>query len=319
MLTVLLGAVAFSGQHAPAGLVKAQTIQLEPVLPSDATSAAVDATASADASASAAASESAAASAAALLQLEQRRNRDITETESTQKDVLVALLESKSIDTLSWYNFFQHAIRRAVETGVPANTLVLVLLFPVITSVIAGSRHIIGLRGFGVYTPAVLSVAFVSSGVINGVVLFLLVLTAALASKKVIQKLKLQYLPRTAMLMWAVSVAILLFLLLAGQFGLTGLFTMSIFTILIIMLLSENFMESQLASSQSEAVQMTFETVLLAIICSFIIGSHAVQAAVILHPEVTIFGVAVANLLVGRYSGLRLLEYLRFRSILQKD
>lgn len=258
------------------------------------------------------------ASAAAALQIAQRRDRDITETGGKQKGELVALLEETMIQPLSWYNFFQHAIRNAVSKGVPANTIVLILLFPVITSVIAGSRHVIGLRGFGVYTPAVLSVAFVSTGIISGVILFIIVLLTALVSKKLIQKMKLQYLPRTAMLMWAVSVAILAFLLLAGQLGMTALYSMSIFSILIIMLLTENFMETQLSSSQSEAIQLTVETLVLAMFCSFIIGSREIQSLVILNPELTMIAVAVANLIVGRYSGLRLIEYFRFRSLLEK-
>lgn len=258
------------------------------------------------------------ASVAAALQIAQRRDRDITETGGKQKGELAALLDESPIAPLSWHNFFQHAIRNAVNSGVPANTIVLVLLFPVITAIIAGSRHVIGLRGFGVYTPAVLSVAFVSTGIISGVILFLIVLLTALFSKKLIQKLHLQYLPRTAMLMWCVSLAILLFLLLVGFFGLTALYSMSIFTILIIMLLTENFMETQLSSSQSEAIQLTVETLVLAIFCSFIIGSREIQSLVILNPELTILAVAIANLVVGRYSGLRLLEYFRFRSLLEK-
>lgn len=279
---------------------------------------ATDSAATDSALATASAETDANASVAAALQIAERRDRDITETGGKQKGELVALLEENPVGDLGWNNFFQHAIRNAVENGVPANTLVLVLLFPVITAIIAFSRHVIGLRGFGVYTPAVLSVAFVSTGIISGVILFMVVLLTALFSKRILQKLRLQYLPRTAMLMWCVSVAILAFLLLVGQFGLTALYSVSIFSILIIMLLTENFMESQLSSSQSEAIQLTFETVLLAIFCSFIIGSRQVQSFVILNPEIILISVAAANLLIGRYSGLRLIEYFRFRSLLEK-
>ena len=297
-------------------LVHAQAITL-PLIATDSAS-----TKSADASSSASASEAATqaeiASVAAQLELTQRKDRDITESGGKQKGELVALLDNTPIQPLAWYNFLQHAIRNAVTKGVPANTIVLILLFPVITAIIAGSRHVIGLRGFGVYTPAVLSVAFVSTGIVSGVILFLVVLAAALLSKKVIQKLRLQYLPRTAMLMWSVSIAIFAFLLLAGEFGMTALYSMSIFTILIIMLLTENFMETQLASSQSEAIQLTLETLILAIFATFIIGSREIQSLVILHPELALLAVAVSNLIVGRYNGLRLLEYFRFRSLLEK-
>ncbi len=239
-------------------LFSAKVSAVEPVqtLPLIAT----DAASSMSAEASAAAEPNKNASAEAALQIAERRDRDITETGGKQKGELAALLDDTTINPLSWYNFFQYAIRNAVNKGVPANTIVLILLFPLITSIIALSRHVIGLRGFGVYTPAVLSVAFVSTGITSGVLLFVIVLLTALLSKKLLKKLKLQYLPRTSMLMWAVSVAILAFLMLVGELGMTTLYSMSIFTILIIMLLTENFMETQLSSSQSEAIQLTVET-----------------------------------------------------------
>lgn len=306
-LSLILALVVFGALFSPMS-IHAQSAPL----------VATDSAATASARATASAVPDVNASAAAALQIAERRDRDITETGGKQKGELAALLDETPIQSLTWHNFFQHAIRNAVNKGVPANTIVLVLLFPVITAIIAGSRHVIGLRGFGVYTPAVLSVAFVSTGIISGVILFMIVLGTALFSKKLIQKLRLQYLPRTAMLMWGVSVAILAFLLLVGQLGMTTLYSMSIFTILIIMLLTENFMETQLSSSQSEAIQLTVETLVLAIFCSFIIGSRDIQSLVILNPEMTMLAVVIANMIVGRYSGLRLLEYLRFRSLLEK-
>ena len=47
------------------------------------------------------------------------------------------------------------------------------MLFPFIAAIIAGLRHIVGIRGFGIFLPAVLSVVFVSTGTTAGLVLFL--------------------------------------------------------------------------------------------------------------------------------------------------
>lgn len=259
------------------------------------------------------------ATTAAQVIIQEKKDKDITETGGKQKDELVAYLEANPIREVSPFNFLQHAIRRAIVRGVPANTIVLLLMFPIISFFIALSRHMIGLRGFGVYTPAVLAVAFVSTGILNGIVVFVIVLLVAMLAKKAMKPLKLQYLPRTALMMWAVSIGILMFLLVAGYFGLTALYTLNIFTILIIMLLSENFMETQLVSSQSEAIRLTAETILLAVSSSFFIGSTAVQRMVIVNPELALLAVAVLNIMIGKYSGLRLLEYLRFRSIIDRS
>lgn len=270
------------------------------------------ATASADASASATASE------AANIKIQEHKDSDITETGGRQKSELAMLLDQNPVTDNTPLSFLARSIRSAVEKGVPANTIVLLLIFPLISLFIAFSRHIIGLRGFGVYTPAVLAVAFVSTGIINGIVLFLVVLLVTMVTRKLIRPLKLQYLPRAAMLMWAVSLGILGFLLVAGYFGMNIFYSMSIFVILIIMLLSENFMDTQLASSQSEAIRLTVETILLATVSSFLIGSKTVQETVILNPELTLVVVAILNFVVGKYQGLRFLEYFRFRSIVER-
>ena len=117
----------------------------------------------------------------------------------------------------------------------------------------------------------------------------------------------------------SVSVAILALMLIASVYSINFIINISIFPLLIIILLTENFMETQLFSSQKEALQITFETLLIAILCSLIIGSEVLQKFVILRPELTLVGVALINLAIGKYTGLRFLEYLRFRNLFNQD
>lgn len=253
--------------------------------------------------------------------IQEKRDQDITETTGKQKSKLAAYLDEHPIDSLSWHNPMQHAIRKAIENGLAANIVVLMILFPVVTTIIAASRHVVGLKGFGIYTPAVLSIAFLSTGIPTGVVIFVTVLLSAMISRSVVKKLRLPYLPRTAMLLWGVSLISLLVLVGASMFPVPRIFSIlsvSIFPLLIIILLTENFMESQLFSSQKEAWRLTSETLLIAILCSTFISMESVQQFVILQPELTFLIVAFLNLLLGRYTGLRLLEYLRFKTILEK-
>ncbi len=242
--------------------------------------------------------------------------QDITETSSQAQDKLVEFLNQQPMPSLSWYNPLEYGIRKAVANGVSANVLVLILLFPVITAIISLSRHAIGLKGFGIYTPAVLSVAFLSTGIFNGILIFLVTLSASNLMKKILRRLQLQYLPRTAMLLWGVSVITLLCLIGLSFVRISDVLSIRIFPLLIIMLLTENFLESQLTGSQSEARRLTIETLIIAIVCSAFIGIEPIQKFVLLQPELTLLSVAGLNMVVGRYTGLRLLEWLRFRTII---
>lgn len=258
-------------------------------------------------------------SAEVVEKLQQKTDQDITETSGQKKSVLAAYLDEHPIGALSWNNIIQKAIRKAISSGMPANIIVILLIFPIIASLVAFSRHVIGLKGFGIYIPAVLSVAFVSTGILTGIVVFAAVLFTALMTRPALKKLKLPMLPRTAMLLMSVSIAILALMLIGSIYNISIVINISIFPLLIIILLTENFMETQLFSSQKEALQITFETLLIAVLCSLILGSETIQKFVILRPELTLIGVAIINLAIGKYTGLRFLEYLRFKDLFDQN
>lgn len=310
-LILLLLLAAVSGWLLQPNPVLAQIPTLNPT-----EQAMLEATTSGDATESA---QEASPAAEVEKKIQEKQAEDITETTGDQKSKLAALLDQNPIGGLTWHNFLQHAIRSAVNKGLPANIIVLLLLFPLITSIIAASRHIIGLRGFGIYIPAVLSVALVSSEILTGTIIFIAVLVAATLTHRIVRRLKLPYLPRTSMILWGVSVFILALLIFSSQLAFFELLTINIFPILILMLLTENFMESQLFNSQQEALKITLETLFIAIVCSLIISQDAVQKFVLLRPELTLLGTAVINYIIGRYTGLRLLELLRFKSILAQE
>lgn len=267
-------------------------------------------------------SSEAEASVSALIQekIQQKTETDITQPGSTVKSRLAEVLDSNPVGPLSMFNFLQYLIRQAVNSGVPANMLVLMLLFPVIVSFIAASRHIVGLEGFGVYGPAVLAVAFLSTGIVTGILLFLVITAVALVGRSGFRQMKLQYLPRTALLVWFVSLVIFLILLFSPYFtSLVNIASVGIFPILVLILLSENFIGSQISLTSSRLAQMTFETILLSAGAAWLMGLNVVQDVVILHPEFTIILVALIDILVGKYTGLRVSEYFRFKAILDQE
>ena len=141
------------------------------------------------------------ATSSANVEIEEVAKQDITERTSPVKGKLENYLAEEVPGQLRINNFLQHAIRRAVSQGVSANTIVLVLLFPLVAGLIAAGRHLLGLTGFGIFVPAILAVAFLATGIKVGIALFVIIWLVAALSRKIIGKLKLQYLPRLAILM----------------------------------------------------------------------------------------------------------------------
>lgn len=272
-----------------------------------------DATVSADATGSAVATES------AVVVADPEPKTDLTQPTSEVKGKLARLIEEHPVGTLSWNNFLRYFMERAVKQGVPANTLVLIILFPLAVTLVAASRHLIGIRGTGILTPALLAVAFLATGVWAGVILFGLTLAVTIVSRSLLKNFRLQYLPRVALLLWFVSAGVLSVMFVAGEWGYDNLTSIGIFPILILMLLSETFIDLQSGRSAGEARALIIQTVGLAIITSLILGWEMVQRAVILAPEMIFFGLAIIDIFMGKYTGLRLSEYLLFGRIVKDE
>ena len=271
------------------------------------------------ASGSVSASISAEATPSGIVEKRIEEKADLTQPTSVTKNKLEKLLEENPVGGLSWNNFLRYSVTRAVKNGVPVNTVVLVLLFPLIVAIVAAARHLIGVRGVGILTPALLSVAFLATGVWAGVVLFVIILLVTIVARIALKVLKLQYLPRVSLMLWVVSAGVFVTLFVASIWNVNSLVTVGIFPILILMLLAETFIDIQQGRSGSEARALIFQTFVLAMISSLLLASEMVQRAVLLWPEMIFFGVAVFDLFMGRYTGLRLSEYLMYRGIVKED
>jgi hypothetical protein len=257
------------------------------------------------------------ASQASVVEKVAEKKDNITEPTPEIKGKLEKYLAEHPPKPLSVNNFIQHAIRAAIRKGVPANTIVLILLFPLIAAIIAASRHIIGIKGFGIFLPAVLSVAFVSTGIIEGILLFTMILIVATSARMILRKMKLEYLPRMALLLWFVSLGVLVFLFASPYVYMKSIMTLSIFPILILILTAENFISIHISMSMNQAIKVTIQTLLLAVVCSFIVQLGSLQKFVLLYPEISIVAIVMLDIFMGKYVGLRWLEHRKFRDLLK--
>ncbi|MGD8744255.1 MAG: 7TM domain-containing protein [Candidatus Woesebacteria bacterium] len=242
---------------------------------------------------------------------------DLTQESEETLGPLEKILEEQN-PGVKLLNPVKHAIRSAVSVGVPANTIVLLLVLPLVASIIAATRHLIGIRGFGIFLPAALSVVFVATGPVLGIVLFLVIVAASTVARLILRKSKvrLQYLPRMALLLWFVVVGVLAVLFSAPIIKRPDLTTVSIFPVLILALLAEDFSRVQIGKSARVAVNITTETLVLALISYIFLTLEVIQKFALLNPEVLLVGVFVFNVIVGKYVGLRLVEIWRFKKLI---
>ncbi len=247
------------------------------------------------------------------------RASNITENTGETADRLEQTLLAADIGPVQPLNVIQHAIRRALSRDISASTIAFVLLFPLVASLIAFARHVVGLSGLSMYAPAALAVALLSLGIFQGSILFAGILILATLGKWILHRFKLPYLPRTAMILWIVSFGMFGLLIASTYVPFFSLSVVNVFALLILILLSENFLEIQGSVSASIALQRVLETFVLGLLCALVLGSEIIQTAAVLYPEATLLVIAAINIVIGRYLGLRFTELIRFQSIMETE
>lgn len=200
--------------------------------------------------------------------------------------------------------------------GVPVDTIILILMVPVVVTVIAVSRLIFGVKGFGIYTPVIITFALVETGLKYGLAIFILVLLTGTLMRYVLRRFRILSLPRFAIVLSIVAIVILLLFAEGAYSHRTGLITVSIFPILIMITLVEKFVTAQIEKGPRTAIRLSVETLILAVACYYLVTWPWLQETFYNYPYI-IFGLIILNILLGRYRGLRLSEYIRFREVIK--
>lgn len=245
---------------------------------------------------------------------------DITQKSEESLGPLEKILHDQVVTNTWPFNFVKMAIRNSVASGIPANTIVLLLLLPLVSFLIAFSRNVVGIRGFGIFLPAALSVVFVAIGPIVGVALFLIIVAISTVVRMILRKLKvkMQYLPRMSFILWAIVVGILGVLFLAPVIDFKGFSNVSIFAVLVLILLAEDFIRVQLGKSAKTALTLTAETLILSAVSYLFLTLKPIQTFVLLNPEISLLTAVVGDFVLGKYTGLRVMEFYRFRKLIKQ-
>jgi hypothetical protein len=219
---------------------------------------------------------------------------------------------------VSVWNFFPYLIGRMVANGVSNQIILYLLLLPVIATLVAFFRQVVGLATAGVYVPALLTLTFVFLGLKMGLLVFLTVLFSGLLVRLLLGRKRLLYTPKMALSFSFVALALFIMIGFVSAFYPGRVLTLSIFPILVVATLSEKITGLESGKSIREMLYLFFEITLVSLICYFVVGEWRwFQTLMRAYPE-TVFLFVVANYFLGKWSGLRLFEYLRFRLLIKE-
>ena len=230
-------------------------------------------------------------------------------------DLKPQVIDADDLRSLAgWRRGLVRAWSAAVLAQVPLQAINLILVLPVIACIVVIFRSVIGIETFGTFAPVIVSLAFLMTGLAWGVVIFCVIVGLGVLLRSALQWVRIQLVARLAVLIALVSV-IMAGLTVAGAYlGIGALLNVSIFPMVIMSNVIENFTTTQIELGTREAVRLTRNTLLVCSACYVAIEGFALQSIVLSYPEVLI-GVVALEIAIGKWRGLRLLEYLRFSDL----
>ena len=147
-------------------------------------------------------------------------------------------------------------------------------------------------------------------------ILLAAIVLASTFARILLKRVRIMQLPKMALSIFVVAIFVLIALVVSGTYGLITVKDLSIFPVLLLILLGERVVALQLERNIREAITITFITLVLGIVGFFLLAYIPLRNTVLLYPE-TILILIPINIAIGRYFGLRLVEYYRFKQILR--
>ncbi|KKQ96546.1 MAG: hypothetical protein A3C27_01815 [Candidatus Levybacteria bacterium RIFCSPHIGHO2_02_FULL_39_36] len=245
-------------------------------------------------------------------EIQKLTQEDLTKPEEDEaKKEFIELFSSRPIEDITFFNFAGFFVQYAVRSGVPANTIILILLLPFLATLVVFFRQIIGLPTLEMLVPIALAITLIATGLTAGAILLITILLASFVARLILKKIRIMQLPKMALSMLLVAIFVFMSLTVSASLGILTVRQLSFFPVLLLILLSDKIVALQLARGSKPAIIITFFTLMLGAAGYVILSVGIIRNYLLLYPEI-IFILIPINLLLGRYFGLRLTEYHRF-------
>ena len=190
----------------------------------------------------------------------------------------------------------------------------LLLLVPFGILVIVILRNFIGLSSFGTFAPVLIALAFRETELLKGILLFILIVSLGLFIRFYLERLRLLLVPRLAAVVTIVVLLMTTISMISYQLGIETGLSVSLFPMVIISMVIERMSVVWEERGAATSIREGLGSLLMAALAYLVISIEILAYWVSVFPEVNlvVLGIIIA---LGRYTGFRLTELVRFSSL----
>ena len=190
----------------------------------------------------------------------------------------------------------------------------IVLMIPIGALVIVLLRQLVGIPTFGTFMPVLMALSFRETGLLWGIGLFGLIVMIGLFLRAYFDELRLLVVPRLAAVLTIVVMLIAALTVILYRFGINAGLSITLFPMIIITMTIERMALLTEEFGAKTARKTAYGTIVASSIAYFAMHNAIMEHLIFLFPELLLI-VLAGCILLGRYNGYKLSEYLRFRQL----
>jgi hypothetical protein len=193
-------------------------------------------------------------------------------------------------------------------------TFRILLLVPIGVLIISVLRNLVGFPTFGIFMPVLMALAFRNTGLAYGLGIFAGILLIGYIVRRGLDKLRLLLVPRMALILTLVIICFTVLALVGHKLGLREFMAVGLLPFVILTMVIERFYVLVEEAGIREGLRTAAGSAAVAVISYQIISWEPLQLTFFIYPEL-LAPIAAVQILLGRYTGYRLSELFRFRTL----
>ncbi len=190
----------------------------------------------------------------------------------------------------------------------------ILLMVPVGAFIMLLLRNLVGLKSFGTFMPVLVAISFRWTGLVSGIILFLTVVSMGLLVRFYLERLRLLLVPRLTAVLIVVVLLMALVSIISNRLGIEVGLSVALFPMIIMTMTIERISIAWEERGASFAIKEAIGSLLVACLAYVVMSWSQLEHLVFVFPELLLILLAI-TLVIGRYSGYRLTELLRFRAL----
>ena len=189
-----------------------------------------------------------------------------------------------------------------------------ILMIPLGALVVVVMRNVIGIDTFGTFMPVLIALSFRETQLLRGILLFTLLVALGLSIRFLLERLRLLLVPRLSSVLIVVVILMLLISILTHKLGIETGLSVALFPMVIIAMTIERMSVVWEERGPGDAMRSATGSLIVALLAYFLMGMNWLEHLIFTFPELLLV-VLAGVILLGRYTGYRLTELKRFRSL----